>query len=112
MNCENLVSIGAPEGIAHVLKVHIASCPKLKEVQQPLWRGYSGGGYGVINYYRIRVNGLSAVAPITYMYEVVCPESSRAGRRLVGEGLRWSTVDVWWPSSRANQWSSICHAPY
>jgi hypothetical protein len=67
MNCENLVSIGAPEGIAHVLKVHIASCPKLKEVQQPLWRGYSGGGYGVINYYRIRVNGLSAVAPITYV---------------------------------------------
>jgi len=66
MNCENLVSIGASEGIEHIPKVHIGSCPKLKDVPQPLWRGYSGGGYGVINFYRIRVNGLSATNLVSY----------------------------------------------
>jgi hypothetical protein len=39
MNCENLVSIGAPEGIAHIPKVRIRNCRKLKEVEQPLCRG-------------------------------------------------------------------------
>ena len=38
INCEDLVSIGGPEAIAHISKVRIQMCPKLKEVQQPLWR--------------------------------------------------------------------------
>jgi hypothetical protein len=46
MNCEDLVSVGAPEGIAHIPKVHIADCPKLKEVEQPLVRGCFSGRYG------------------------------------------------------------------
>ncbi|CAD6252150.1 unnamed protein product [Miscanthus lutarioriparius] len=40
-NCEDLVSIGASEGIAHIPKVWIENCTKLEEVQQPLRRGYS-----------------------------------------------------------------------
>jgi hypothetical protein len=38
--CGDLVSIGGPEAIAHIPKVNIKNCPKLKEVQQPLHRGY------------------------------------------------------------------------
>jgi phage gp45-like len=33
MGCEDLVSIGGPEAIAHIPKVDIYNCPKLKEVQ-------------------------------------------------------------------------------
>jgi hypothetical protein len=40
MDCEDLVSIGGPEAIAHIPKVDIQNCPKLKEIQQPLRRGY------------------------------------------------------------------------
>jgi hypothetical protein len=35
---EDLVSIGGPEAIAHIPKVIIRDCPKLKEIQQPLQR--------------------------------------------------------------------------
>jgi hypothetical protein len=38
--CGDLVSIGGPEAIAHIPIVLIENCLKLKEVQQPLHRGY------------------------------------------------------------------------
>jgi hypothetical protein len=38
--CEKLVSIGGSEAIAHIPKVRIDGCPELKEVLQPLQRGY------------------------------------------------------------------------
>jgi len=39
-HCEDVVSIGGQEAIAHIPKVDIQNCPNLKEVQQPLLRGY------------------------------------------------------------------------
>ncbi|CAD6248378.1 unnamed protein product [Miscanthus lutarioriparius] len=39
-HCEDVVSIGGQEVIAHIPKVDIQNCPNLKEVQQPLLRGY------------------------------------------------------------------------
>ncbi|XP_066324676.1 putative disease resistance protein RGA3 [Miscanthus floridulus] len=39
-DCEELVSIGGPEAIAHIPIVLIQDCPKLMEVRQPLQTGF------------------------------------------------------------------------
>jgi hypothetical protein len=53
VTCEELVSIGGPEAIAHIPNVEIQNCPKLKEVHQPLSRGHYRSRCGIscgINY--------------------------------------------------------------